>query len=494
MSKVDASRHSFRETVGRGATYLFSASLAAKLLGIGTLFVTGQLLSPEEFALFAIAIAWGEIFGYLTNGGMHKILIFRGRAFRYLFGPICGLSIIINIGILAIVLAIARSVGAAYDSTDVTWLLILIGLSVPVETIPRLLRAELSVGLRFDELSILNVYSALLRNGSIISLAALGFGPYSLAWPFVLVGLFEWIYLVQRTRISLRPSLPKLRLFWATARQTMWIVPGLLATSIIGNGAYMVIGLLKDKTTIGLYFFGFQLTLAVFTMVSSSIHSVFTPAFVSLEKTPRERDIAFLNALEMSTFVIFFLGFAIAAVAEPTINFIWSGKWDESVPIVQIMAVTALRPAVIVVIRAMMGAQGRWRFATILSCIDAVGILAAAAIGSFVGGLLAIAITVGIYSIISGLVYLSLGAQFADISLSRLFGVTFSAYAIGAIGLFGSWGMGAWLPSPEWSLFAAVLNGISYLIFFLTAAMLLKRKLCIFAYTTVRNLVQRPAA
>ena len=109
---------------------------------------------------------------------------------------------------------------------------------------------------------------------------------------------------------------------------------------------------------------------------------MFTPSLATLQKLPEQRDRAFIQSMEMSTFVMFFLGFAIAAVAEPTIGFVWSGKWDDAVPVAEVMAITATRPAVTIVVRAMLESRGLWRVTTALSCWDAIGIMATAAISA----------------------------------------------------------------------------------------------------------------
>ena len=55
-----------------------------------------------------------------------------------------------------------------------------------------------------------------------------------------------------------------------------------LATSLVVNGDYLVIGALEDKAIVGVYFFGFQLTVAVFSMFTLSLRSVFIPSFIAL--------------------------------------------------------------------------------------------------------------------------------------------------------------------------------------------------------------------
>ena len=80
MPKPSSSR-SLRGTAMRGVTLLFTANLASKLAGIATIYVTGRLLSKSDFALYAIAIAWGEIFGFMQNGGLHRLLLQRAKSF-----------------------------------------------------------------------------------------------------------------------------------------------------------------------------------------------------------------------------------------------------------------------------------------------------------------------------------------------------------------------------------------------------------------------------
>ena len=491
MSTKTPLQHSFGATATRGVTLMSTANFAAKLLGIGTLYVTGLLLSPEDFALYAIAIAWGELFEFLRNGGMQKILIYRGKSFRHLYAPLCGLSFVINIALCAMVMAIAPFVAAGYESSKLIPLIMIIGVSIPAGTVPILLRAELSIDLRFGEISILNVYAALLRNASIIALAFLEFGPFSLAWPFVLVMLFEWAYLIRRSRVDWRPSLPNVRLFWATVRQSAWIIPGLAAMAMASNGSYLVIGALENKTTTGLYFFGFQLSLAVFTMISQSLYAVFTPSFASLSDHPARRDKAFVQSIEMSAFVIFFLGFGIAAVAQPTVGWVWSGKWDAAIPVVEIIAVTAVRLSVTTTVRSLLEARGIWKAGTLLSVTDAVGLMVSSAIGALMGGLIEIAIAVGAYSLIGGVIYVVVASRYVSVSLGTVLKAVFWPYLIGIAALAGAWGLTIVLPAFGHAAIEAFVKGTMYVALFGLCAFILKRELCMTAFGMLWRIVRR---
>ena len=92
------------------------------------------------------------------------------------------------------------------------------------------------VTLRFAELSVLSVYSTLIRSGGVILLALWGVGPMSFVLPVIAVGLFKSANLARKRPGSWRPSFPRRRLFGALAIPLFWIMASTLAMSLMTNG------------------------------------------------------------------------------------------------------------------------------------------------------------------------------------------------------------------------------------------------------------------
>lgn len=471
-------------------TAMFIANLSGRLAGIAAIYVTGTVLSKQDFALYAIALAWGEIFGFMQGGGLHRFLLQRARSFDNLYAPVLGLSFAINGVWFLILAALAPFVAHAYDAEAVTMLIILFGLSIPAGTIALLLRAHLMVNLRFAALSRLSIYSALIRGGGIILLALAGFGPLSFVLPVIAVALFESVYLVRKRPLSWRASFPRRRLLRALAKPLLWIMASSLAMALMTNGDYLVIGALKDKTTVGVYFFGFQLTVAVISMFTRTLRSVFIPSFVALSDNRERQERAFLRSLEGGAVMLFFIFFAVAAVAEPVVGWVWSGKWDASVPVIQIIAIASLARVVSPLTQSLLEARGAWRTVAVMSWVEGLGLMASAAIGAFLGGLLEIALAVGAYMMLVGILYLFVICRHTSLPLTAVGKAVLGPYAIAAAALAAAWALSGLAAPVAGPLAETFVDGLGFTAAFALLVVLFRRDLmytALDALKTFRN-------
>ncbi|MDH3700336.1 MAG: oligosaccharide flippase family protein [Alphaproteobacteria bacterium] len=439
MAQQEIPDRSLRSAVMHGVTWLFLANISARLIGFAALYVTGLLLSKTDFALYAIAFSCSEMLSYLRNGGMQKILLQRGRSFGQLFPGVLGMSWTINLFWFLLLVAMAPVIANIYGSDQLMALVLVIAISIPAETIGALLQSKLAIDLRFGVLARLSIYVALVRNGGIIGFALLGFGPMSLAIPIVLVSLFATLYAYHKTDVRCRPKWPRRQLLKPLVRHSAWIMFGMIAMALAANGDYLAIGFLEEKATLGVYFFGFQLTVAIFATLTNGLLQVLIPSFASMNLDRSRQEYAFIRALEMSSLMIFSVSFAMAAVAEPLIHWIWSGKWDAAIPVVQILGVTAIMRVTFPLCRALLEARGQWRAVAVLSWCQAVGVTSSAALGAWLGGLTTIAISVGIYNMLMGLIYLIVINREVAQSIGKVTWSVFGPYLVAVLSLSFSW-------------------------------------------------------
>ncbi|MCG8544935.1 MAG: oligosaccharide flippase family protein [Alphaproteobacteria bacterium] len=461
MSNAKIAR-SLSGTAFRGVTTLSAVNVVAKLGGFATLFVTGALLSKNDFALFAITIACGEIFGFLQTGGLNRLMVQRAKSFDSLYAPVLGLAFAINSVWLVLLLVLAPVVATAFDAEEVKLLLVLYALSIPASTVALLIRANLLTKLRFDELSVLNMYTALIRNGGIMLLAVVGFGAMSFVLPIIAIAVFESVYLSRKRPGSWRPALPGRRLLKALIRPLFWIMLSTVALSLITNGDYLVIGAIESKETIGIYFFGFQLTVAVLTMFTRSLRNVFTPSFVALRNDRDRQERAFLRSLETGSLLLFFVIFGVATVADPAVSWLWSGKWDAAVPVIQIIAIASLARVVAPLIQSLLEARGEWRTIAMLSWIEGLGLMASAAIGAYLGGLLEIAMAVGVYMTVVGVFYILIISRYTALSVASLGRSVLGPYLMAGSALAMTWALTDVVTPPADLFLQTLVKGTLY--------------------------------
>lgn len=404
--------------VGKGA------SLIAQL-------ILGWLLAKEDFALYAIAISWSTIVMALRNGGTQRLLIQKGTQYSDLAVMYLKFALLFNVVGFAILMAAAPILSGLYDSHSLRVMVWILGLSLPLSTAAMIFQAKLSADLEFAKVSRLIILSSLARHGSMVVFAWLGLGPLSFVLPLCVVALVEtalgWYWA--------RRWPPNRPLTWPSIcgifQDSRWVMLTALASALTINGDYLAISLLQSKELLGVYFFGYQLSLALVALVTSSLDTVMMPTFSSLgHETSRQTDL-FVRGTRLLAVVSTFACFGLALAAPAAIHGLWGGKWDEAIPVVQILSLAMPVRLMIPLCRAMLEARGQWRLVSVLSISDGIGITMAGAVGALMGDLLIITLVITGYNLLSGLLYCNIVAKSLVTPLKSILMPLFSTLWIG---------------------------------------------------------------
>lgn len=443
--------------VGKGA------SLIAQL-------ILGWLLAKEDFALYAIAISWSTIVMALRNGGTQRLLIQKGTQYSDLAVMYLKFALLFNVVGFAILMAAAPILSGLYDSHSLRVMVWILGLSLPLSTAAMIFQAKLSADLEFAKVSRLIILSSLARHGSMVVFAWLGLGPLSFVLPLCVVALVEtalgWYWA--------RRWPPNRPLTWPSIcgifQDSRWVMLTALASALTINGDYLAISLLQSKELLGVYFFGYQLSLALVALVTSSLDTVMMPTFSSLgHETSRQTDL-FVRGTRLLAVVSTFACFGLALAAPAAIHGLWGGKWDEAIPVVQILSLAMPVRLMIPLCRAMLEARGEWKLVSILSICDGLGLVVAGAVGALLGDLWAITLVVTGYNLISGFMYCAIVANSLLTPLKSIFmpllatlWIGLAALAAGGASLIGGREnlMSFWNPPVALSVYASIYVGLA---------------------------------
>ncbi|MBS0158352.1 MAG: oligosaccharide flippase family protein [Nitrospira sp.] len=411
--------------VGKGA------SLFAQL-------ILGWLLSKEDFALYAIAISWSTIVMAMRNGGTQRLLIQKGAQYSHLAVMYLKFALLFNVGGFAVLMGAAPVLSGLYDSHSLRAMIWILGLSLPLSTAAMIFQAKLSADLEFAKVSRLIILSSLARHGSMVVFAWLGLGPLSFVLPLCVVALVEtalgW-YWTKRWP-------PNRSLTWPAIcgifRDSRWVMLTALASALTINGDYLAISLLQSKELLGVYFFGYQLSLALVALVTSSLDTVMMPTFSALGHELSRQTELFLRGTRLLAVGSTFACFGLAIAAPAAIHSLWAGKWDEAIPVVQILALAMPVRLMIPLCRAMLEARGKWRLVSVLSICDGAGIILAGAVGAWAGDLLVITQVVTGYHLISGFVYCAIVAKSMLMPLRSILNPVLIMLLVGIVAVAGA--------------------------------------------------------
>jgi O-antigen/teichoic acid export membrane protein len=395
-----------REGLGRvairGTAYVFAGQIMVKLMALLSLWVLGYYLTEEQFGLWGLALSTVALAECVRDMGAHKVLIQRGGEFNELGSPVFKLGLWFNIGSAAVLLGLAPVMGRVYDDRVITWLIIIAALTIPLQSPVTIMRARMSIDLRFKTLAKISIAAQFVKNGSMILFAVLGFGVYSFVLPMVLMVLF----LLVAFRWCAGPMPPRRALtrehFGTIFAAVKWITVSSFFGALINQGDRLVIGLFEDKHAVGVYFFGFQLILSTVVIFGSGVISVFMPTLSKLAGFPERRAQAYEKMVRVSA-VVFSVVCVLAVVTSgPMIHLLWQGRWDAAIPVAQVMSLSLCVYLIGPVAMSYIEASGLWRLRAAMMGAEMGGVLLAAVLGASLGGLLMIAASIsGVKAVVS---------------------------------------------------------------------------------------------
>jgi len=427
-----------RSLVTNGMLWATFGTLASKFASLGAQLVLGWVLGKEDFALYAIAISWSTIILALRNGGTQRLLIQQGSRYEESATVFFKIALLFNgLGFLLLALA-APALSSLYESPELNMILWIIALSLPLNTAGMVFQAKLSSDLNFQKLTQLNIWSAILRHGSMAGFALIGLGPISFVLPLIVIAVFETIggwYLVG----TWPPNRP---LTWqgmlVVLRDSRWIMLTTLAGILAINGDYLAISLLQSKETLGVYYFGFQLTFSMAILFTNGIEAVMMPAFSRLDTDQERQKVAFFKAMRVLTLGATLTCFALFIGASSLVHSLWGGKWDSAIPVVQLLALSLPIKMVMPLCRSLMEGRGEWRLVSTLLLADGVGTVIAGGLGAWLGGITSIAAVVSAYNLAFGLFFCGFITRRISGRMDAAFLPMLSAFALGILALLAT--------------------------------------------------------
>jgi len=398
---------SYAQQATSGMLWLAIGTVVAKLSSFLSLIVLGWYLNAEDFALYALAYSSSVIFIALRNGGIQQLIIQRGKySFSVAINTYTRYAFLFNFLGMFLILMLSPFVVAIYDDNALYLLLIIIAISLPMGTAGLLYRAKLSIDLRFSDVARFDAYSSIVRHSSAAFLAVLGFGVNSFILPLLIVALFEGVYGKYKTQFKLlkRKKL-SMYAFKRILNRSRWMIVTGIAISLSLQGDYLIIGLFESKDIVGLYFFGFQVTIAISIVISQGMQSVIMPVMSKIKNDPKRQSDAYMKMLFILLMVMSLVACEMYFLAAYPIDFIWQGKWNEAIPVVQLMSLSLITTVLVPLGKSILESRARWKTVSYLMVIDAFGTILSALIGAYIGGLLAIAIAVSLFRFSYGVFY-----------------------------------------------------------------------------------------
>lgn len=381
--------------------------VVTRVLSLASHLVLGWLLVPADLGIYAQASAATNIVFAFRDLGVGRLLVQRPDRFRERSGPAMTTAVTTDILLATATIVIARLVGPG--ERQIVQVVDLLALALVVSAPSVVYQAGLAATGRFRRLAWLSAASAVARYGVTLVAAVAGAEGVSLAWGALAASLFDSV----AGRLSMDHWAPgtswRRRATSGTGRfltehwsAGMWVGFSTLAIAVQTQGDNLVIAWLTNPTVLGLYFFAYQLTVAVSSLFTVGFSNVLLPALAKTEEGAA-RQSAVERVLRTTAVMASPVAVSAGFVLPVVIVGIWGSKWLAAALPAEVLAVSLGARLLTPVAMAVYQVQGRWRSGALVGAVDGGLIVGAAIVGSVSGEVATVAYAVALVRSVAAL-------------------------------------------------------------------------------------------
>lgn len=377
---------SIGQRVARGAAWVVFGAMVGKLVGVAVQVVLGWVLLPEDFAIYASALGLNLVAAALLDGGIERFLLRSGEAYERVVDAAARLATIANLLAGALVLILAAWIWLSRDDGALAAVLLVMAASAAGRTPVSMERIRLRHAMRFAAVTRVEVVAIVFRGLLSIMLAILGFGPLSLVLPLVASLPMEWWLLRRHSQgLTRHPVDGPRESVRGVLRETRWIIASNTALTLAGRGDYLTLTI-AAPAVLGPYFFGFQLVVASLQLFMASFRSVLLPGLSRVGDDPIRIRMVAKRAIGATNLLLTPACAVLALLSPALIHLVWMGRWDDSIVVVQAVALSTAVRAASPVAFALMEARSRWVRVAVLNAMDGASLIAAVLVAVWLFG------------------------------------------------------------------------------------------------------------
>lgn len=312
------------------------AKLAHQGYGLIISVFLARLLSPTEFGLVGMAVAFTGISSIFIEAGFVGALVQSNDNTSVTYSSVFYFNIFVGILLFFIFQAIAPLIANFYEEPDIEGIIRWLSVIPPIASLSLVQGAILQKQLKFKELTMRHFISGALAGAVSITMAFAGFGVYALVAQSIVSYIVMTVILWKVGDWS-----PKLEFDFSELRRLMPFSAYMFFTRVLNQmmrqSNVLVIGKLFSPATLGFFSKANSLNKIVTKYSSDSIVRVFFPAMSQLKNDKQQFMSVLVKTIGIISLIAFFISGWMAISAELLIITLFGEKWMPSVFIYHIL-------------------------------------------------------------------------------------------------------------------------------------------------------------
>ena len=388
------------QTLGRstasGLLWLLLQGLSGRLGSFLSQLVLAKILLPEAFGAIGLAYTVTTLVNAFVSFGIDDILLQRLRTMYLWVSPAFWTSLGGAVIGMTLMLVAAPFAARIYGNPNLIGLVAVLAISLPISAFSTIPVVKLRGALNFRFLGIYATIETLSMQLATVLFAAAGFGAYSFVIPLPLAAFVKVCVFWSRSPTRIRMRFHRVQ-FLHIISSSFLVQATRLVVEAVNQGDYIVLGLLANDATVGIYFFAFRLAAQPLQMLAGNFGAVLFPALTQLRSEPARQEAAALRAARILAYVVTPVCFLQAALAAPVLHLMFGVKWNGAIPLVQILSLGLPGDATSWIAGALLVARRQFKRDLFYLAGSAIPFFAMVTTGALLGSAVGVAIAVSLY-------------------------------------------------------------------------------------------------
>jgi O-antigen/teichoic acid export membrane protein len=312
---------------GRGLGWGLLGNVVSRLGSFATGLVLARLLVPDDFGVFAVALAATQFVIHINDVGLIPATIqWRGRLEEMAATATTiagGFSLVVYLGFWFAAPWFADFAGVP----EATPVVRLFTATILIDGITAVRSAYLLRTFQQSRYVRANMAGIVANAAVAVTMAAAGAGPMALAGgqlaSSLATGTLVWVWAGLPLRVGIDRAIARKLLAYGIP-----LTGSLAVEAVLEQADKVIIGRLMGATVLGFYLLAFNISSWVPGIVGSAIRYVSLPGFSRLsEKDSDALSAGVQRAIPLLVIALIPIATLLAVLAGPTITFLYGGKW-----------------------------------------------------------------------------------------------------------------------------------------------------------------------
>lgn len=297
--------------------------------------ILARLLTPADYGTVGMVGIFFAIAQTFIDSGFGSALIRKNDCNDADYSTAFYFNVFVGV-VCCILMSIASPYIAAFFKTPVlTDLIKVMSLNLFISSFAIVHTARLTHSVDFKSQSLINLVAAVISGACGIFLAYNGFGVWSLVFQHIIGSVVRVVLLVIITKWLPHFNFSKTSFKYLFGFGSKILISSLLHT-VYSNLTTVLIGKFYNAKDLGFYTRGQSLAAFPSSNANSIIQSVTYPILAKMQDDEKHMIESYRKLISLTSMVIFFGMFFLAAVAEPLIKTLLTEKWLDAVKYLQI--------------------------------------------------------------------------------------------------------------------------------------------------------------